>query len=1223
MLYLNFAPSADLLARIMLQKVRYVWKDPFSPPTVIVPNPAVGKWLQMQMVLAGEGNSSLGCLANIRLQTLEKYLWGTLQPDSNMRLLMVDQFSQVICALLDPKLLEEECYRPLREYLGTESGEIDPLKRVQFSIRIAQQFLEYEYNRPSVWDERRGEWCRLGIDASWIRNHFYFRDAAHEEWQKDLYCRALSCFGQSDSGENRFISLPRLYRRRREEKNQRWCEPDPSIFIFGVSKVSHFHRNILVEISQMENCEMQLFLTNPCAEFWEDVNTSRSRGIRRKWNYKSDRQSAGITPMPSEGYDKEELSDVFEIPPDHTLLELWGGAGKENIALWCPQAQWNFEYHSPLGVQKSSTFDTLLGAVKYSLLQRQSALVRLNAEKWKGDGSLRILACSDRSREVEEIREQILDLVHERIIDKLNEVVVYLPDPGKYVPYIERVFGAFKPGESQYIPFTILGTPGSASVFSQGMKVFIEILRGSFNRGHVFEFLRNPIVELSLKISADQVRVWEKWARELGIFRGYNRFHREKIGDRGEAATDAHTFELGMARMLMGNLAAGPVELDYTLYYENDSRLPVPIPPYRDFETSDADLLNSFCFTIDKLYEDLQHFFSADDMLEIDSAVKNISDIVWFWFGQITDDLGYSAAAEARVRREFLEYVDLLKLQKEKTGRERIPVEEFLSHIEACLPGELSGVSTAWTGGITFAPLRPSMVLPHKVVLVLGLESSAFPGTNEKAGWDLLSIRRIIGDSDQVRDNRFAFLELLHAAQERLLLSYRARDMQKDEDLQPASVVLELEDYLEEQGVDIHATGIHRSVPWVIHESLEEIRACGRTHGSWDGVQLRLAAESAKERALHRHQLAMKNAASKPVIEPVTEYRTSIYEIRKFFSNPLEYHLYVTLGIDLSEQSDIMGITDEPLESGNLAFANMQNEIVSALLFLVFPQNREDEISDPNTLSNEITKLAEKTYNEHLVSGGAPEGSLCRMERCQLFDWARQCAGKTLELKALFPDHTVFEKCDLSLQREKVPAVLQLRDSQENMFRVECRHKVVFVPRDSAESNRIGILDISSKGNAKDNHDLWLSGVVQHLAEKNTNGSQPVQELELVQLNRKDLKISSFSLNMGEKEKEIYDWFCHLLSSMLIQRSCEHLPFRVIQEITKQSRKKPAEFYVRLSRVTTKRINEILSADFSPYTSYLKAFELTDAQIPDMEDSELQELVKKRFAPVLEGWGCE
>lgn len=1223
MLYLHFAPSLDLLVPELLAGMRKSWKDPFAPPTVIVPNPALGTWLKLRLADCPGSDDrgkplAFGCTANLEMQTLERFLWRSLRPADDMRLLDVAALRQVIGALLNEKLLAADTYSSIRQYLAGPGGSIDPVKRVQLASKIAREFLEYEYNRPSVWDDRSGGWRRRGIDASWLekKRPDIFRDIsgtmeADEKWQRDLYCRVNECFntGALDSREV-FVSLPRLYRMRREAAAHSmtpWNAASGAIFLFGVSKVSHFHRNTLVEISQMPGVDMHVLLTNPCAEFWEDVDTWRNRKYPRKWSHKDTSRTAGITSRKPADYDKSELPGFGRDPG---LLELWGSAGKENIYLWCPEAEWNFEYTCPHWVESDDPPEDLLHALQFALLRRQTALPphgslpkRPGGGKWGDDGSLQVLAAPDPARETEELREQILDLVQKKKINKLNEIAVYLPDPAAYLPHIERVFGAFPPSDPAYIPYNVLGAPGSDSVFAQAAGVFLDIIEGGFDRSGFFSLLRNPIVLKTRAVSPESIAVWEQWAGELGVFRGYNKEHRVEMGDAGLAATDAHTFELGIARLLIGGLAAGPVKLRYQLTSDNPDR-DAPVPPYRDFACSDPASIEQFCGLAELLRNDTHEVETALREKGISDAVSTLLDKAEVWLRDIPDDSGHRGASEGRVRREFLDALPDICLQSDRAGRRDLSLKEFMALVRQCLPEELPAYSRAWTGGITFAPLRPAMVIPHKVIFVMGLDAAVFPGSSDKPGWTLLSDRRIIGDGDQVRENRFAFLDLLHAARERLVLSYRARDMQKEEERQPSSVILELESYCKSQGLnEVRNSGerctIRHEIPWVVREE-------GPDRRIWDPSEVRLQHLIKCRRALHRYGTGGAPPADRPVL------RVNAAMLGKFFANPFEYHLSKTLGIELDEQPGTMGAVDEPLESGAMEMSAIQKAVWKEVLFRVFPEKKQDGETDREKLTNEAASAAGRLYERHAACGKSPEAQLCSMEKQALVQWAKECAEKTLKLTDQFNDHALRENVDFSLGRPDAAGELQVKLGKEGSCNVECRHRLVLFPRNTGGA--VGIIAIKKEGKAADNPELWLAGVLQWMAEKKSgkNGLKIV----LVQLARGDGAKKAVGFTAAamkgelEKGRDINAWLGDLLNLMIRHQCTDHLPLVTVQKI----------FNDNWDNITAEALEEDLESDWGAYRCYLEAFKLTEVRIPQVGDQELRTQAKARFAPMLERW---
>jgi exodeoxyribonuclease V gamma subunit len=1258
MLNLTFAPSADVLVPLAKVRIFGAWRDPFDPPAVIVPNPAVGKWLGVRLAQ----DPSIGCVANARMLTLERFLWDALEPEPDTALIDAGHLSQVICALLDEDLLAGDVYKPLRGYLLNNSR-VDAVKRVQLSARIARQFLEYEYNRPSVWSDEASRWGRHGIDAKWLSGKPYFDGDGreHEGWQMDLYRRAYDCLLKNEPP--RRTTLPHLYRRRREERarvGRPWCNagPNPQIILFGVSKISHFHRNTLVEISQSAGVDMHVFLTNPCAEFWEDVDTSRrTRAPRRRWSSDSPDEAAGIKPVKPDDYDKPEL-DMFDDEEDHALLKLWGAAGKENIFLWCPQAQWNFEYHgggADTDIDTQTTAGrlpqppantTLLHAIQKSLLSRNNSL-EFNGTAKNKDRSLQILACPDLSREVEEVRELILDMARENVISDFSDVAVYMPSPGKHAPYIQRVFGAYPRGHSLYIPFNILGASGGASLAARAFNALLGIAGGGFNRALVFELLDNPVVSASRGFSRGDLERWEEWADEYGMFRGYNARQRELMGDRGCAVTDEHTFERGMRRVLEESAEAG--------------------------DAGAARSAEIFMTLLGELSE-LSAFFSGgteradavrprnENLLDVRESVEVVRRAIWLWLGRIGGG-SVDEAAETRVRREALSGLEQIELQYKCAGRAGISREEFLALARGCAAGELSAPSTAWRG-VTFAPLRASMVLPHRAVFAIGLCAAEFPGTNDSPGWDLLSNKRIVGDSDKVRDNRFAFLELLHAAKERLVLSYRARDMQKDEALQPSSVILELEDYLTGQGLvdtrgNSRVCSVRREIPWVAHEALSAAREAGRGHGSWDKEQRALAAESLKERAAHRSELAVNRgypsvnnavSAEQPYDgatnalprEPIEtgealeigsatlrrvqqaagqarngEHERSsaknvdIWDVKQFLSNPLEYHLCRTLGIRNDDDTGDMAATDEPLDSGYKRAA-LRKKAWTEILGIVLTNN----INTANIVDNSsIIDTAGKIYDAHINSGQAPEGHICRMEREELAKWAANCADAATALLADFPNHRLVEKYEFALPCGE--------------FTINARYPLTLIPKDTDNQHlATGVIAFDKAGKPVDNLKLWLDGLVMSLNEARNGGAR--RPVALVSLNHGDEPEAKTSF-MSVDENGLRDaetWLAGILKQMLIDKRREHLPFSVIADILKPAKKKKTakkspddsaeeSYDERLRKLTARSLRDYLAK--KGYATFTDAFWLTDAKPPEIDDDELRRIADSRYAPVLDG----
>jgi hypothetical protein len=83
------------------------------------------------------------------------------------------------------------------------------------------------------------------------------------------------------------------------------------------------------------------------------------------------------------------------------------------------------------------------------------------------------------------------------------------------------------------------------------------------------------------------------------------------------------------------------------------------------------------------------------------------------------------------------------------------------------------------------------------VVYIVGLQEGGFPGRADRSTLDLRLVRRRLGDVSRPDANRYLFLENLMAVRERLYLTYVNRDLAKDEEFYPCSVLKQLTEFIE------------------------------------------------------------------------------------------------------------------------------------------------------------------------------------------------------------------------------------------------------------------------------------------------------------------------------------------------------------------------------------------------------------------------------------------
>ena len=997
-LHLRFSNRQEPLVRELSVALDSCWTDFAQPPPVVVPSPAVAKWLKLRLC------EMRGPLVGLQTPTLEGFLWKALEPDPELRILRVDALQQALVPLLEGKRLERPEYAPVRAYL-CPTGSIDPKRRCQLAHEIARLFLEYEYNRPSVW--KGGGWAVRGIDQSWP-DRPYFSDHATESvtevWQRDLHGAVFASDGPLAGAK--LLGLPRLHRIRREAG---WTPSGGAVMVFGVEKVSHFHRNLLLELS--ETRDIHLFLPNPCAEFWEDVDTSLRRGrkpSKRPPRFAPEDYQAGSLSV-AHYPDLEQEKDPF-------LLRRWGGTIRESLALWSQAADYDFEFPVEPAIAPGKP-PTVLGALQQSLLRRHPGPRREPLELDDGrilsdaipfDRSILLLECPERGREMESVRDQIFDWLAEDPARTISDVVVLMPDPSRHRAAIHRVFGAHAPGDPAHLPWVVLGESSGESRWARAVRALLSLARGQADRPAVFAILRNRLVQEKLRVDAATVARWESWAEMSGMIRGWDADHRLELGDAPEAALDTHTFKAGWLRLQLSPLAAGA----FALGFRTQPGIPERVPTVRDFD-SDAAEVDAFGAVLERLFHEARTFAKSCRFLSPSETGSRLVAWIdaWVAFG---DD------AEARVRRDLLEGLEHLALQ-EKAGRTEIGLDELEETVVSLLSGELPGSARAFAGSLTFAPLKSGHVLPHGLVVLAGFDADAFPGDGLRTRLDLLAGAKLVGDADPVADNRALFLQAVVSAKSRLVVTWRGRDIQRDETLEPSSVVQELEDALRTVS---DADFRHRVRLLARDAVLAGEERPGEEFFSWDPSD-RIEPEEPRREPWIRPGEAAKGTV-----------RVSVSEVKSFLTDSFLHHARRVMGWRDDESPDTLDAGHEALEASKIDDSIWKSELFPRIARLVWDDRGDD-----------VERTVRDFAGSRAWDMAFPEAALARIALDALVAWATAVAAKLADLREGNPGATLLCGADLSLGDPARPAALELAVEGRKVL-LTARIAAALVPRD-------------------------------------------------------------------------------------------------------------------------------------------------------------------------------
>jgi exodeoxyribonuclease V gamma subunit len=93
------------------------------------------------------------------------------------------------------------------------------------------------------------------------------------------------------------------------------------------------------------------------------------------------------------------------------------------------------------------------------------------------------------------------------------------------------------------------------------------------------------------------------------------------------------------------------------------------------------------------------------------------------------------------------------------------------------------------SGSLTISALEPMRAIPHRVLILMGLDGGVFPRQRQRPGFHLMDMNRRLGDPDPADQDRYALLEALLSARDHLLITWNCRDERTGTPRPPAAPV--------------------------------------------------------------------------------------------------------------------------------------------------------------------------------------------------------------------------------------------------------------------------------------------------------------------------------------------------------------------------------------------------------------------------------------------------
>ncbi|MET0328062.1 MAG: exodeoxyribonuclease V subunit gamma [Luteimonas sp.] len=827
--------ALDVLAALMAAQLReqVPGQSPLAPDIVLIPQVAMRRWLQATLAAAH------GVAANLEFLTPGEFVRKALDANrpsgdsaDDTELDAATLRWHLYAALTDAGFMAQPALRALAAHVDGA----DPLRAWSLAGELAAVFEKYQ-----AW---RREWLLRwegGADAEDPQAMLWRRVARHHTH------RARRIQTYLDRFESGSAPLP--------------AGLPPRLFAFATLNVSPDVLRVLA--TQARVGTLHFYVPSPTRDYWGDLQRARP-------------------------------GEAIDAPPDNPLLQAWGAAGRDFMAVLG-----GYEVVHPTGEIPAHVDPDTRGPHRDGLLQRlQSDLFHRRATPGallrdavdRHDASLQVHACHTRLRELQVLHDQLQALFEDPRFDpplQPREVAVLAPDIDPYIPYLDAVFGGR--GQDGAMPYALAdASPLAGEPLAE---VFVRLLGlpvARFGLNETLDLLASPPLAEAAGLDAVAFDRLHAWLGAAGARWGLDAAHRARLD---APADDAYTWAFALDRLLLGHASGS----DVPIVSANGQQV-APLP---DLEGSALDALDTLLRLLRVLAQNARVLGEAMPPDAWRARLLGLLDALL----PRTPTSPSTQRALDRLRT----LVDDFASEAKRAGFDApVPPEAVRAHFAGVL-GEADTRAPLLTGGISIGRMVPMRLLPFRAICLLGMNDGDFPRRDPAAGLNRLvaelgTDRRRPGDRSTRDDDRFLFLQLFAAAQDVLYVSYQGADPRDGSTREPSVLVTELLAAAAAQ----HAPEADAAETLVVQHPLQPFAPAAFGAGDEPRrfsyrAQWWPAAAAPTQR---RHPLPpWFDGAALPPLEPETSL--SLDTLRRFLQAPADAFLRQRLGLRLAEVEDV------------------------------------------------------------------------------------------------------------------------------------------------------------------------------------------------------------------------------------------------------------------------------------------------------------------------------
>ncbi|MDH6281565.1 exodeoxyribonuclease V subunit gamma [Prescottella agglutinans] len=388
------------------------------------------------------------------------------------------------------------------------------------------------------------------------------------------------------------------------------------------------------------------------------------------------------------------------------------------------------------------------------------------------DDTVEIHACHGPARQVEALRERLLHLFQDDPSLEPRDVVIMCPDVENYAPLVRAAFGQGPqahlghPGHRLRVRLADRALHQTNPVLSV-VATLLDLADARVTVSQVLDLAATGPVRRRFRFDDDNLERMREWTTSAGARWGIGRRER---GAFGLGDYEQNTVKSALDRILLG-AAADDADGEWL-------SLALPLD---DVESNDIDLTGRLAEYVDRLDVSLRGLTGPQSAEQWSEALARALDL-------LVDVPEADAWQLGQARRELAAAVE--------HGGDAVL---RLADVRAMLRSRLAGRPTRAnfrTGELTVCTMVPMRSVPHRVVVLLGLDDDVFPRGTNVDGDDVLARDPLPGERDPRSEDRQLLLDAIMSARERLLLFYTGADPVNGTPRPPAVPLAELRDVL-------------------------------------------------------------------------------------------------------------------------------------------------------------------------------------------------------------------------------------------------------------------------------------------------------------------------------------------------------------------------------------------------------------------------------------------